>query len=118
MSFGTLLKHSLVVQRAAPGMPDRYGHTEPGYSDGETVRGLVQSVRGQEILGPSLGGQVISDVRIFLEPVELDAQDRLVDVTTGHHDKVYEVQFVEDAGGQGHHLEVLARAIGSGEEPT
>lgn len=122
--FASLLRHQFVIQRAMPGMPDRYGHTEPSWPDGETVAGLVQSIKGQEILGPALGGTVISDVRIFVEPVELDEQDRLKDVTAGHHDAIYEVQFVEDAGGQigsgsqGDHLEVFARNISSGEAPS
>lgn len=118
MTFTALLTHSLVVQRALLGMPDDYGHAEPTWPDGETVKGLVQSLRGREIVGPSLGGQVVSDVQIFLAPVEIDEQDRLRDVTPGHGGVVYEIQFVEDAGGQAHHLEVFARLITSGEKPT
>lgn len=113
-----MLKHTLVIQRATTSMPDRYGHTEPTWPDAETVRGLVQSLKDIEVNGPALGGQVIGDVRIYLEPVELDEQDQIKDITAGHHDALYLVNSVIDAGGQGTHLEVLATNIDSGEAPS
>jgi len=117
MSFASLLVHSCRIDRGVPGMPDRYGHEEKTYPTGETVPCLIQSVRGQEIEGPQLGGQVLADVRIFLQnSVTLAEQDHVVDVTSGHRIDTYDVQFVEMWDyGAAPHKEVLARAIETGE---
>lgn len=117
MSMRSLMVHSCRIDRAIPGLADRYGHTEKSWPAGETVRCLIQDVRGQEIEGPQLGGQIVADVRVYLElPVVLAEQDRITDVTAGHKDDEYDVQFVQtwDYGTAPHH-EVFAKAIATGE---
>lgn len=117
MSFSSLLVHACRVDRGVPGMADRYGHEEKTWPPGDTVDCLIQSVRGQEIEGASLGGQVMSDVRIFLAPsVVLAEQDRITDVTPDHRTDTYDVQYVETWDyGAAAHKEILARAILTGE---
>ena len=116
MALVNLMVHSCRIDRAIPGAADRYGHTVKDWPPGETVRCLIQSLRGQEQEGPALGGQVVSDSRIYLEASVLVAeQDRITDVTTGHLADLYDVQFVSSWDyGTAHH-EILARKVATGE---
>jgi hypothetical protein len=116
MTLDALMVHSCRIDRAIPGMPDRYGHTVKTFSPGETVRCLIQNIQGQEREGPQLGGQVVSDSRIYLGAAVLIAeQDQITDVTTGHLADVYDVQLVETWDYGTAHREVAARKITTGE---
>lgn len=117
MSFATLMVHSCRIDRAIDGIPDPTGHAVESWPPGETVPCLIQSVRGQEITGPQLGGQIISDVRIYLGPtVILAEQDKITDVTPGHKADLYDVQYVESWDyGTAPHKEILALNVGTGD---
>jgi len=113
MSYTGLLRHSLVIENPATGAEDSWGHVEPEpFSDGPAVRGLVQDRRGVEVeQSGGLGGTVVADVVIFLPTgTAITEQDRIRRVDTG---AVYEVLYVKDAAGQGHHLEVACRLVKS-----
>ena len=112
MSIESRFLHTLTVQHGVSGTEDAWGHAAVTFPDYAwvTVRGLVQERTGREINGPKLGGTVIADAVIFL-PIgtEVAESDRIV-----HGAKTYEVLYVKDAAGVGHHLEVNARSIRSG----
>jgi head-tail adaptor len=113
VSFSGLLRHSLVIEHPASGAEDDWGHVDPApFEDGETVRGLVQDRRGREVeASGDLGGTVVADVVIFLQSgVTVTEQDRLRRADTGAE---YEVVYVKDAAGQGHHLEIACRLVKS-----
>lgn len=124
MSLDALFTHSLVVRRLVPaatvaGTPpgslvDEWGHPaassggEPavrGYADLATVRGLVQERTGTEIQGDGLAGTVVSNAVIFFPwGTDVTTQDLVA-----HGDAVYDVLYVRDPGGRGHHVEADAR---------
>ena len=121
MSFAGLLRHALVIERPfvtldGGGDPvlDDYGQPVREFEVLADVRGLVQpmSNRGaREVALISQAGAAISDHTIFLSPTDLTTADRI------RHEpddgRRYEVIGIDDAGGQGHHLEVAARLITS-----
>jgi Phage head-tail joining protein len=113
MSYSGLLRHSIVIEHPAVGTEDEWGHIDPApFADGEMVKGLVQDRRGAEVeRSGDLGGTVIADVLVFLQAGAIvTEQDRLRRVDTGAE---YEVVYVKDAAGQGHHSEVLCRLVKS-----
>jgi hypothetical protein len=69
----------------------------------------VQERTGKEIQGQTLQGVVVSDSVIFL-PVGTDvsSRDRIRNEANGFE---YDVLFVRDSAGHGHHLELDARRI-------
>lgn len=74
-----------------------------------TVRGLVQERTGQEIQGPELQGTVVSNAVIFLPfGTDVTPQDRIRNLENAAE---YDVLYVRDTAGRGHHLEVDARRI-------
>lgn len=100
--------HDLVLQRATLGAPDRSGHREPEFlaQNYVTFKGNVQDRRGREVNGPDLGGTVIVDTLIFAPIIVATEGDRIV-----YGSRVYDVKWVKDPAGVGHHLEIGAQAI-------
>lgn len=109
MSFDALLVHSLVVEHASSGGRDADGQpiTETG---SDPTPGRVEEAGGSWPAGPG-ADPLIADARIYL-PIgvgvsELDTIKR-IDIDPGQS---YQVLAVNDAAGQGHHIEILARRI-------
>lgn len=120
MSFDSLLRHEVVVARQVPvldaGEPtyDELGHPITVEDDIATWRCRIQQLTAREVANLSQAGAALSDHRIFGRPIDLRAGDRL----TATDGRVFELLAVPaDAGGQGHHYEVLARYVES-HEPT
>lgn len=109
MSFDSLLLHSLVIAHASTSGRDADGQalTETGSAP---TPGRVEESGGSWPAGPG-ADPLIADARIYLPfgPVvsELDTITR-IDVDPA---QAYQVLAVNDAAGQGHHLEILARRI-------
>lgn len=110
MSIGALFRHSIVILEPATGTPDPWGHVDSApYTDGATVRGLVQERQGKEVEGPQLGGTVVVDAVVFLPAgTAVTERNRLRRVDTAAE---YDVLYVRDAAGMGHHLECDCRRI-------
>jgi hypothetical protein len=110
--FSQLLRHEIVVEIPATGSASAWGHAPTGFTDGATVRGLIQERTGQEYVGPELGGTVVSDGIVFL-PMSSGVTERnqLRRKDTGAR---YRVLLVRDAAGQGHHLEAVVQALRAG----
>jgi len=108
MSYVAMLRHSITILEPPAELPDGWGD-KPVFTDGLTVRGLVQERTGAAVDGPDLGGQVVSDAKIFLERTAVvTEQNRLRRNDSG---LVYRIVYVNDAAGQGHHLETDCRRV-------
>lgn len=110
MSLEALMRHSIQVWTPATGAEDAWGHVDPApWVEGASVRGLVQERAGKEVAGPDLGGTVIVNAVVYL-PIgtAVTPRDRLERTDTG---AMYDVLYVRDAAGQGHHLEIDCRRI-------
>jgi head-tail adaptor len=82
------------------------GHAARVWAELATVQGLVQERSGREVAGPDLQ-PIVSDALIFLAAgTDVTERDRIVLGTT-----TYELLYVKDAGGVGHHLEIDARRV-------
>ena len=75
-----------------------------------TVNGSIQPKTAREVALESQGGATITDTKIYLEPTDVLAADRirLAADTSGPY---YEITGVRDAAGRGHHLELDARLV-------
>ena len=112
MGIETRFRHTLTIEHRIIGASDAWGHAEVTFSDETGVPGLVQERTGREINGPKLGGTVIADALIFLAgDTDVAEEDRIL-----HGERAYEVLYVKDAAGLGHHLEVDARSVRAGVE--
>lgn len=119
MSFASLLRQSLVIERRAPAMiagtpptPQLDGYHQPVSSWGTlaTVAGSIQPKSALEVAIQSQGGATMTDTIIYLLPTDVTAADRirLAADTAG---PFYEITGVRDAAGRGHHLELDARLV-------
>ncbi len=109
MSYDALLTHALVVEHAAAGATDAVG--QPTSDTGsQAVSGRVEELAAAWPMGPG-ADPLIATSRVYLPfgtvIAELDTIHR-IDVTPPQD---YQALFVQDAGGQGHHLEVMARRV-------
>lgn len=99
-------RHTVTVLRRVIGAEDSYGvptATETAITT--TQRALVQERTGREVASPEGAGVVVSDALIFL-PLDADVTPKDVVVLGSTR---YDVLWVRDAGGAGHHLEADAR---------
>ena len=112
MSFDSLLRHSLAIERrqavmdGGDPMLDDDGHTITEAVVVATVRGRVQPKTAREVAWASQAGPVISDHTIFMRTYPLLSSDVLIE--SGRR---FDIQSWADAGGSDHHLEVDARLI-------
>lgn len=121
MSFGGLLRHTISIRRDVAvldaGVPtyDELGH--PITSELEVVASWacrIQPKTQRELALASQAGAVVADHTIFGYATNVRSSDRLV-ATDG---RVFEVVGEpEDAGGQGHHIELQARRVVSDDVP-
>lgn len=101
-----MFRHTVQIQRATPGAVDDYNQPTRTYATLATVQALIQPKSGQELAQLSEAGPVRGQYRVFMAPTDVHEGDRLV-----HGSDVYELTFVADAGGAGHHLECDAERI-------
>lgn len=117
MSFASLLRHTLVIERPYQDDSnlDDYGQPVREYIELATVKGLIQplstaAAAAREVQLVSQGGAALTDHTIFLAPTDVTTADRIV-----HEGRYFEINAIRDGGGQGHHLEVAARLVTSPE---
>lgn len=68
MSYLSLMRDPLVVLAAHASAPNSWGQTDPTFADSFEVAGNVQQRVAREIVGPSLGADVLVQTRIYLPP--------------------------------------------------
>jgi head-tail adaptor len=122
VSFASLLRHSLVIERFYPGVVaatstvpehpvlDDYGQPVYAWATFLTVAGLIQPRSATEVAVQSQGGATMTDAVAYVEPCAVLARDRirLASDTSGPW---YEITGVRDAAGHGHHLELDCRLV-------
>ncbi|KKL20077.1 hypothetical protein LCGC14_2459080 [marine sediment metagenome] len=101
MGFRQMLNATGTIRRYSSGSPDAHGNPVKTWSDLATdVPCRLQPRRGREAVQPTQ--VVVGSHVLFLEiGTDITERDRVVVATL-----TYEVLFVGDAAGQGHHLEV------------
>ena len=100
MGFKQLLNKTCTIRRFTSSSNDAHGNPVKVWSDLATdVPCRLQARRGRETTQPVQ--VVVGTHTLFLEPRDITERDRVVVATL-----TYEVLFVSDAAGQGHHLEV------------
>ena len=100
MGFKQMLNVTCVIRRFTSSSKDAHGNLVKVWSDLATdVACRLQPRRGREAVQPTQ--VVVGSHVLFLEiGTDITEKDRVVVGAT-----TYEVLFVEDAAGQGHHLE-------------
>lgn len=101
MGFAQLLNKTCVIRRFTSSSNDAHGNPVKVWSDLATdIACRLQPRRGREAVQPTQ--VVVGSHVLFLEiGTDITERDRVVVATL-----TYEVLFVGDAAGQGHHLEV------------
>jgi head-tail adaptor len=100
------LHHTVIINRATAGTLDDYGQPSQTYAQLAVVRALIQPKSGRELALLNEAGPVRGKYRVFMYPTDVTEGDQLI-----HDDEVYELTFVADAGGAGHHIEADAERI-------
>jgi head-tail adaptor len=103
MSFDSRLLHELAIERSTDGAVDDYNNPTQVFATLATVRALVQPKSGRELAQVNETGPVRGEYRVFMRPTDITEGDHLV---RQDPDEVYQILFVADAGGIGHHLEL------------
>lgn len=107
MSFDSLLRHELVIKRLGPGAVNDWNQPTRTPATFATVRGLVQPKSAQELSQANEAGPVVSTHTIFARPIAgLKESDR---IEVGGD--VYQIDAINDAGGQGRHVEIDAHKV-------
>lgn len=101
-------RHTLVLKANTPtGTLDDYGHPDTSETTLGTVAGLVQPRRGREANDVSQGGAALGD--------HVGYMDVFAGLTTEHWVEVsgerYDITFVPDAAGLGHHYELGLKKV-------
>ena len=100
MGFKQLLNKTCVIRRFTSTAKDAHGNPIKVWSDLATdVPCRLQARRGRETTQPVQ--VVVGTHTLFLEPRDITEKDQIIIGSD-----TFEVLFVEDAAGQGHHLEV------------
>ena len=108
MSFDRLLVHTLAIERATAGAVDDYNQPAQAWATIATVKALIQPKSGRELAQVNEAGPVSGEYRVFMLPTDVTEGDHLVRQTPA---EVYEIGFVADAAGIGHHLELDATRV-------
>ncbi len=105
MSFTKMLRQTGTVQRATQ-LQDDIGDTASTFTTSSTIKCLVQPVSGQVRAVAGSVGVEVTHKMFCLYSADILESDRLVIGST-----IYDVVFVADASGQGHHKEVDLREV-------
>lgn len=108
MSFDSRLVHTIAIERATPGTVDDYNQPSETWATIATVPALVQPKSGRELAQLNNAGPVRFEYRIFMRVTDVAEGDHLVRQDPG---EVYQIGFVADAAGIGHHLEIEASRV-------
>jgi head-tail adaptor len=100
------LRHTVVIERATAGTADDYNQPAQTFAPIATVQALIQPKSGTERAQLNEAGVVRGQYRVFMPITDVVEGDHLV-----HGDEVYELTFVADAAGAGHHLEIDAERV-------
>ena len=117
MSFDSLLRHKLAVERATSGADDGYGQPTRTYATLATFRGRIEpksalARAAREVALVSQAGAVVSDHTLYTRPRDLRAADRIrFDPSDG---RLFEITGIRDPAGAGHHLSVDLTLITAG----
>lgn len=113
-SIKRLLKHRVTVQRPSvgPGDPGDWNTPPVTYQDIATeVPALVQERTGQEVPLTHQQGTVVVMAEVYFDgDVDVTEHDRIVHPARA---RTYEVLYVKDAAGWGHHQEVDCELVGT-----
>lgn len=108
MTFRARLIHTVEIQRATAGAADDYGQPARTFASIGTERCLIQPKSGRELAQVNEAGPVRGEYRVFMLPTDVTEADHLVRQDTA---EVFEIGFVADAAGVGHHLELDASKV-------
>lgn len=100
------LHHTVIVNRATAGAVDEYNQPSETYAQLAVVQALIQPKDGTELALLNEAGPVRGRYRVFMYPTDVREGDQLI-----HDDEIYELTFIANAGGAGHHLEIDAERI-------
>ena len=107
MSFDSMLKDTLVIERAAAGAVDGYGQPAQTWATLATVPGLVRSKSVKEMALTSQGGAVVANHTIYLNVRDVTAKDRVK--LSPDDGRIFELTGVRNR--MGHHLELDANVV-------
>jgi hypothetical protein len=108
VSFADRLLQEVAIMRSTPGAVDEYNMPALSWSTLASVRALIQPKRGLERAQLNEAGAVLGDYRVFMLPTDVTEGDNLVCQDPAG---VWQIEFVADAGGVGHHLEIDATRL-------
>lgn len=108
MSFASRLIHTVAIERATDGAVDDYNNPSRTFAAIATVGALIQPKSGRELAQLNDAGRVRGEYRVFMPITDVTEGDHLVRQTPA---EVYEITFVADAAGVGHHLELDANRV-------
>lgn len=103
MSFDNRLLHTVAIERSTDGAVDDYNQPTQAFATIATVKALVQPKSARELAQVNEAGPVRGEYRVFMRPTDITEGDHLIKQDTA---EIYEIGFVADAAGVGHHLEL------------
>jgi SPP1 family predicted phage head-tail adaptor len=101
-----ILNHTLTIRRATASTRNERGEPTETYADLATVAASVQPISARELEQLGQGGPVASTHKVYLYPIAITADDRLVEGST-----TYEIDAVFDQAGAGHHLRLNVHSV-------
>lgn len=110
MSFDSRLRHQVAIMRGTPGAVDEYNQPTITYSAIATVPALIQPRTGREAIQDNEAGPMRGTYQVFMRPADVVEADHLICQDSGV-DGIYEIIFVANAAGLGHHLELDATRV-------
>jgi head-tail adaptor len=105
MSYDSLLRHTVVIERATDGPVDEYNTPSQVWAQLAVVPALIQPRSARERIQLNEAGAVAADYRVFMRPTDILESDHLICQDPGA-EGIYEISFVADAGGQARSLEL------------
>ena len=108
MGFDERLIHTVAIERNTPGPVDEWNMPTEVWATIATPQALIQPKSGRERAQQNEAGAVTGQYRVYLRPIDVTEGDHLIHQDGG---EVYEIGFVADAAGIGHHLELDATRV-------
>jgi len=108
MGFDERLIHDVAIERSTAGPVDAWNMPSEVWATIATPAALIQPKSGRERAQQNEAGSVTAEFRIYMRPTDITEGDHLIRQDTG---EVFEIGFIADAGGIGHHLEIDATRV-------
>jgi hypothetical protein len=105
MSYDSLLRHVVVIERATDGPVDEYNTPTQVFAQLAVVPALIQPLSARERIQLNEAGPIAADYRVFMRPTDVLESDHLICQDEGAAG-IYQIRFVADAGGQDRSLEL------------